>query len=624
MNFCGFVGHDDARQALILNAIDRGCGGVLFWGEKGTGKSTLARLFKDLLPEGVPFIEVPLNVTEDALLGSVDIEAALGQGQRVFQPGILGRADGGVIFIDDINLLPSAVVALIAETCDRGTHVLEREGLSARHPARFIALATMNPEEGVLSPHFLDRFGMCVAWTALDEGAARIDIIKAAAEPAPAEPVEGRAGLDELRRRIAEARMRLRDVLVSHEIEDYIISRCIEAGAEGHRGEIFLLHASRAYAAYCGERTVAEKHVDEVLPLVLGHRVRPVEEAEEERSKPDHQENHDRKEPPDGDRGAETRDGANEGHDREGEGGATDDPSTPEKREAPSRSKEEVFETGEPFGVRKIAFRKDRLKRTESGRRTKTASYGKSGRYVKSGFLNNRDVAVDATLRAAAPFQNARGRKEFLVIRPEDLRFKEREKKMGHLVVFVVDGSGSMGAQKRMVETKGAVQSLLLDCYQKRDKVAFIVFRRNGAEVVVPPTSSFERAAKRLREIPVGGRTPLAAGLLEAYRLVKRTELQRPRTRCLVVFVTDGRANRGLTQEPIDREMGRITALLSGLKRTDYVVVDSEDKKNLIRMDLALRLARGLGARYYQIADLRSDNLAGVVRDAKRAQVGND
>ena len=271
-----------------------------------------------------------------------------------------------------------------------------------------------------------------------------------------------------------------------------------------------------------------------------------------------------------------------------------------------------------------MAFGKDRLKRNESGRRTKTASYGKSGRYVRSSFSDNGDIAVDATLRAAAPFQKARGRKEFLVIKPEDLRFKERDKKMGHLVVFVVDGSGSMGAQKRMVETKGAVQSLLLDCYQKRDKVAFIVFRKDRAEVVLPPTSSFERAAKRLRELPVGGRTPLSAGLLEVYKLVRRIGLQRRQTRCLVVLVTDGRANQGLTAEPVEREIGRMAGLLLTLKGTDFLIVDVEDKKSLTKMDLALRLAQRLDARYFRPSDLKSDNLTGMVREAKMVQMGND
>ncbi len=622
MNFCGFIGHDDAKLALILNAIDHRCGGVLLWGEKGTGKSTLARLFRQILPENTPFVEAPLNVTEDMLLGSVDIGAALSEGRRAFQPGILGRADGGVIFMDDINLLPPAVVALIAETCDRGTHIVEREGLSARHPARFVPLASMNPEEGALSPHFLDRFGMCVALNTLAERAPRMDIIRTAGYDAGA--AADRTDLDELRRRIARARENIGAVSLCREIEEYVVTRCMEAGAEGHRGELFLLHAARAYAAYCGETAVAERHVDKVLSLVLGHRVRLQEEAEEQAAAQDHPKERSREKPSGEERAGESQGGANDGHDREEERGGENDVATPESRQAESRSKEEVFETGESFRVKKIAFKKDRLKRNERGRRTKTASYGKSGRYVRSGFSDNGDVALDATLRAAAPFQKARGRNEFLVIKPEDLRFKEREKKTGHLVVFVVDGSGSMGAQKRMTETKGAVQSLLLDCYQKRDKVAFIVFRKDRAEVVLPPTSSFELAAKRLRELPVGGRTPLAAGLLEAYRLARRTGLQRPRTRCLVVLVTDGRANQSLTTEPVDREIGRIAALLSTLKRTDYVVVDVEDKKSLTKMDLALRLAHRLDARYFRPADLKSDNLTGMVREAKMVQMGND
>jgi magnesium chelatase subunit D len=619
MNFCGFVGHDDAKLALILNAIDARCGGALFWGGKGMGKSTLARLFRDILPAGAPFVEAPLNITEDALLGGVDIERAFSEGRRVFQPGVLSRADGGTLFIDDINLLPPSVTALIAGACDAGEHVVEREGISARRTARFILIAAMNPEEGNLSPHYLDRFGMCVGFAALDEGPARVGVIRAAAKG-------GRdadeAALKALRLAVARAASRVGTVSLAPAMEEYIIGRCAEAGAEGHRGEVFLFYAARAYAAYCGEAAVAERHVDAVAPLVLSHRAGPQEEVEEQPPQ-DHKEDREQDERDDDRRGQETQGPTAEGREQEAERQGAD-ASADGAEQAGSRPREEVFETGETFGVKRIAFSKDRMKRTDSGRRSKTASSGKSGRYVKSGFFDNFDVAVDATLRAAAPFQKARGRKDVVVIGPEDLRFKEREKKMGHLVVFVVDGSGSMGAQRRMIETKGAVQSLLLDCYRKRDKVALIVFRRDRAEVVLPPTSSLERAARRLRELPVGGRTPLSAGLLEAYRLMRRSRLQRPLVRCLVVMVTDGRANQGLTEGPVEGEIGRIAALLSGLKGTDYMVVDVEDKKSLTRMDLAVGLAQRLGARYFRPADLRSDSLTGMVLEAKTAQMGNE
>ena len=301
MNFCGFIGHDDAKLALILNAIDARCGGALFWGEKGTGKSTLARLFRDILPEGAPFVEAPLNVTEDALLGGVDIEAAFREGRRVFQPGVLSRADGGVLFIDDINLLPPSVTALIAEACDAGEHVVEREGISARRAARFIPIAAMNPEEGDFSPHFLDRFGMCVGFAGLDEGPARIGVIRAAAkENRPDGCDADGAGLKALCRTAARAAARVGAVSLSSAMEEYIVGRCLEAGAEGHRGEVFLFYAARAYAAYCGDAAVAGRHVDAVAPLVLAHRARPQDEAEEQAAAQDHREDHERDDHNDG------------------------------------------------------------------------------------------------------------------------------------------------------------------------------------------------------------------------------------------------------------------------------------------------------------------------------------
>jgi magnesium chelatase subunit D len=244
------------------------------------------------------------------------------------------------------------------------------------------------------------------------------------------------------------------------------------------------------------------------------------------------------------------------------------------------------------------------------------------GRYVKGIQRKKDDIAIDATLRAAAPYQKARGRTDAILIREADLRFKQREKKMGHLVVFVVDGSGSMGARKRMVETKGAIQSLLMDCYQKRDRVSMIVFRKDRAEVMLPPTSSVENASKRLGEIPVGGKTPLAAGLLEAYRLIKRATLKSPETRVIGVLITDGRANQGISGGPIGEEVRKMAQLLSELSLTDYIVVDTEDKGGFIKTDLALQIASQLGADYHTIEGLRSDCLVEMVQMKKAGVFG--
>ncbi|UKL13397.1 VWA domain-containing protein [Dissulfurimicrobium hydrothermale] len=623
MTFSDFVGHDDAKLALILNAIDPNCGGVLFAGEKGSGKSTLSRLFKEILPEAFPFIDLPLNITEDALMGGVNIEDTIKTGRRVFQPGVLGRADGGVVYIDDVNLLSPDIASLVLEAMGRGENIVEREGIALRHPSRFILVASMNQEEGVLSPHLLDRFGMMVLWEGLKEGPQRIEVIKKAAPD-----VFGRSLSREdrcLRDKIRSCRSVLKDTVIPAETRDYIAQLCIENNIPGSRGDIYLMYAARAHAAYCGRKEVTRDDVDAVAPLVLAHRKRVSQQQQQQQMEQQTEQQEGRQEHGEqtGSDGQEKQHGSqSSGKHREPDGSRPDQagmdgPDDGGRQQMESNPKEEVFETGGLFKTKRIILRKDRVNRSVSGRRTKTGSRDKSGRYVKSVQRKKDDIAIDATLRAAAPHQKARGRTEVILIRDDDLRFKQREKKMGHLVVFVVDGSGSMGARRRMVETKGAVQSLLMDCYQKRDRVSMIVFRKDRAEVILPPTSSVENASRRLREIPVGGKTPLAAGLLEAYRLIKRATVKSPEMRAIGVLITDGRANQGISGAPIGEEVRKMAQLLSELSLTDYIVVDTEDKSGFIKTDLALQIASQLGADYHTIEGLRADCLVEMVQMKK-------
>jgi len=598
MLFTEFVGHKDAKLALILNLIDPQIGGVLFVGKRGTGKSTLARTIRTLAPD-LPFIELPLNTTEDALLGGVDLEETVSRGERVFQPGVLARAHGGVVYIDEVNLLNPEILSLLFEVQSRGENLIEREGMSLRHPSNFVIIASMNPEEGDLSLHFLDRFGMCVGFENLEE-AERLRVLKRTV----VEQRERYEKRDErIRERIILARKLKEKASLSEELKEKAAELCLGAMVEGHRADIALIKAARAYAAFCGGEEVTERHLLKVLPLVLLHRRRFFEHYEQEQSEqPQREDEKDKKE------------------DSEPLDHSQEDRSQGQELAPPSfdhgGGKEEVFEVGEAFKVRRLAFRKDRRERISLGRRTKTRFSGKGGRYVRSLMRRKeKDIALDATLRAAAPWQLLRGRKDAVIVKEEDLRFKERERKLKHLVIFVVDGSGSMGVKRRMVATKGAIQSLLLDCYQKRDKVSLIVFRKDRAEVVLPPTSSVELASKRLKELPVGGKTPLGAGLLAAYNLIKQVKLKHPETRFLVVLVSDGRANQGVSGLDVWEEIKKCSMLLREVREADCIVVDTEDKSGFLRTDLARRVAALLGARYFTMPDLRAEELACMVAE---------
>ncbi|KAF0180201.1 MAG: Mg-chelatase subunit ChlI [Nitrospirae bacterium] len=608
MSCSSFVGHDEAKRALVLNAVDPRCGGVLFVGEKGCGKSTLARALCSILPAATPFVELPLNVTEDALLGSIAIEETLRSGKREFQHGILSRAHGGVLFIDDVNLLSPEIVSLVLEVHSRGENLVEREGLSIRHPASFILVATMYPGEGEVSAHLLDRFGMCAGFEHIDESAARIAVIKSSCGHGDAD--DDRTLSDS----ILKAREILPHVSVRERLLEYIADICLTYNVAGHRADISMLSAARAQAAMHGKREVSREEIDLVAPLVLMHRRRelrppPPPHPPEQQEAPDEPDRN--QSPPD-----TNQDQQEEQPQDKDDNQQIAAPPVPQELLPQS---EEVFSVGQPFRMKRLFFRKDRIERAASGRRTRTRARNRGGRYVKSVFRQNRSIAIDATLRAAAPYQGVRNRTNVVVIDEDDFRYKRKERKMGHLALFVVDGSGSMGAQKRMVAAKGAIQSLLIDCYQKRDLVSMIVFRKDHAEVVLQPTASVEHAARRLRDIPVGGKTPLGAGLLEAHRLLERVGRKRPETRFLIVLITDGRANQAISGMTPEEEIARISALLREQRGIDIIVVDTEEKGRFTTTDRAAAIAAQLEADHYTIDDLKADMLSELVINMKES-----
>jgi magnesium chelatase subunit D len=604
VKFSQFIGQENARLGLILNAIDPACGGMLLIGGKGRGKSTLARLARGIFPSSTPFVELPLNVTEDSLLGCIDLEQTLAIGRRTLQPGIISRANNGIIFADDINMLSPDLAALLMEPQGRGEEIIERDGLQVRHACRFSIFATMNPEEVELSAHLLDRFGLCAVMEELQDSSRRLSVIRLAAQ----EDYFRQEPDMEIQARIAAARTMLGNICLADSANDHLLDVVQRNFCAGHRGDLYLFYAARAYAAFSGEPEIRKEHIDRVEHLVYSHRRLQVLDQKEDHSgekKPQDNGDDGKRQPHSGTSQADDASGREPQDQRNKEGKEQADASPRQ-----TSGREEVMHAGEAFSVRRLIFRKDRLKRKADGRRTRTRVKGRSGRYVRSVMSSTeRDIAVDATLRICAPYQNIRGRRDRLLIEPDDLRYRQRERKMGHLVLFVVDGSASMGAKQRMIETKGAIRSLLTDCYRKRDKVAMIVFRRERAEIVLPPTSSVEMAAKRLSLLPVGGKTPLAAGLLETWRLVRKTAIRSPETRVVVILATDGRGNHSLGGTSGGEEIRKLAWLLAAEPSCDIIVVDTENKGSFLRFDKALDLAKQLNADYFTIEALRAENL---------------
>ncbi|WP_306334442.1 putative cobaltochelatase [Streptomyces sp. KL118A] len=672
--FTALVGQDDLRLALLLNAVSPAVGGVLVRGEKGTAKSTAVRALSALLPEvpvvaGCRFscdpaaadpncpdgphetggdtarparmVELPVGASEDRLVGALDIERALAEGVKAFEPGLLADAHRGILYVDEVNLLHDHLVDLLLDAAAMGASYVEREGVSVRHAARFLLVGTMNPEEGELRPQLLDRFGLTVEVAASRETDQRVEVVRRrlAYDDDP-EGFAGRWDEDEsaLRARVVAARALLPEVVLGDGALRQIAATCAAFEVDGMRADIVMARTATALAAWAGRTDVQSEDVRQAALLALPHRRRRnpfdapgLDEDKLDEALEDAREDEE-PEPPEGD------DDPDGGGPDGGPGGGqppADGPDSPElppqnqgpdapgpdetpapqepapTAGAPSGSGEQqAVRAAEPFRTKMLsvpgigegaAGRRSRA-RTEHGRTT--------GSRRPRGALTKLHLA--ATVQAAAPHQKARGRSGAgLVVRRDDLRQATREGREGNLVLFVVDASGSMAARQRMSAVKGAVLSLLLDAYQRRDKVGLVTFRGTEAQVALPPTSSVDAAAARLESLPTGGRTPLAAGLLKAHDVLRVERLRDAARRPLVVVVTDGRATGGV--EPVARA-GRAARLFAA-EGVASVVVDCES--GYVRLGLAGQLAGELGGTVVTLDELRADSIAGLVKDVQ-------
>lgn len=642
--FSAIVGQETLKTALLLNAVDPRVGGVLIRGEKGTAKSTAVRALASVLPvidvvddcrfgcdpaepgawctecrarrddgplpktERRPrIVDLPVSATEDRLVGTLDFEAALKRGEREFHPGLLARANRGILYVDEVNLLDDHLVDTLLDAAAMGINTVEREGVSFAHPAKFILVGTMNPEEGDIRPQLLDRFGLCVEVEAVREPEARVEIVRrrhAFEEDPVGFAADWQDAEQDLQTRLRHAHLRLPAVRLSEEILYAIADLAIRAGVDGHRADSVMARAATAHAALNGRVEVGLADVERVAMLVLAHRLKrtPFDEVRADA---------------DSLRDALVRAlGAESENDSEGGGTAAET--------GPGQGQSSIFEvfggSAAEVGTASVdaGFTQpmDRARRSMAGRRQESVSSDSRGRHVRSepakGEARFGDVALEATIRSAA----ASGRTHSsdaatrVEIRAEDVQTKVRTRKVGACIVLCVDASGSMGAASRMETAKAAALELLVDAYQRRDRVALVTFRGDSADVVLPPTASVELANLKLRSLPTGGATPLAAGIMRSLEVLEAETRRDPDVVPWLALLTDGRGNVGL-EGGLGSQDAKLAAARLKNSGVHAVVIDTGGS---LTSDAARDLARHAGAEYVRLKQADSHEVVSALR----------
>jgi magnesium chelatase subunit D len=642
--FTGIVGQNLMKLALILNAINPKINGVLIKGTKGTAKSTAVRALADLLPDidvfsNCPYncnphnlkeschdcqkrikngelneddiisrkmrvVNLPINATEDRVVGTIDIKKVLREGLKALDSGILAEANRNILYIDEVNLLADNVADVLLDSAAMGINIIEREGISVHHPSNFILIGTMNPEEGNLRPQLLDRFGLSVDAENIKDIEKRVKIIKYV-EEYHENPEEFSKKFKEDQLKLKNQIINARKILPSVKISDLLLKKIAEfsvrLNVDSHRADITMNRTAKTIAAFNGREKVQNNDIQIAAKLALKHRIRrlPFEDDvldDDIINEIINQEENEQKSP----------------HKSEDENKKNDQKeleSNPRQQQV-QNLKEEIFGIKDQINVSKILKNTNKKRNTmnTSGTRILHPTGDSRGKYIggervkEINSLKSHDIAINETLNHAcldSENQNLFKNGETLIVKDKNIHVKKRMGKSSYLIIFCVDASGSMGVKNRMEAVKGTIFSILKNNYVNRDKVSLVVFRKDKAEVILPPTRSTDLAYKYLKEIPTGGTTPLLKGLSKALNIAKEEKRKETGYIPLIILLSDARGNVHVNE--INKDLKKIG---KEIQRNDIEMIILDTESSEIKIEICKDLAEASNAIYYHIDDI--------------------